>query len=356
MRTNRTRRPVTAGLALIAGAVAAIVVASAVAANIKGTPKNDTLRGTAQADKLYGLSGNDKLSGFAGNDYLNGGPGNDVVTGGPGADTLVCGPGRDTAVADAADKIAADCETVQGLPKPAVSVTGGSQAEGNAGVQPMSFTVTLAKASPLKVTVAYATANGTATAGSDFGTTSGTLTFAPGEKSKTIAVPIVGDTVGEPDETFTLALSNPVNGVLGQATATGTITNDDAAPRAGHYVGTTSQGKDISFDVAADLSSLTNLTFAVILTCQGPEGSGISGIVPDFRISFDPNDPWTLDATKNWGGTFSGGDDRFSNTGSIHGSFDPAGHASGTLQVDGVLHTDSGDFNCSSKPVTWTAQ
>jgi hypothetical protein len=353
MRTKRMTRPSGAGVALLAGVVASIVVASAMASNIKGTPKNDTLRGTAQADKLYGLSGNDRISGFAGNDYLNGGPGNDVITGGPGADALVCGPGQDTAVADAADKIAADCETVQGLPKPAVSITGGSQAEGNAGVQPMSFTVTLAKASPLKVTVAYATANGTATAGSDYAVASGKLAFAPGEKSKTIAVPIVGDTVGEPNETFTLALSKPVNAVLGQATATGTITNDDAAPRAGHYAGTTSQGKDISFDVTAGLSSLTNLTFAVIVTCQASEGIAIAFNLP---ISFDPNDPWTLDANKNLDGTFNGGDDTFSNTGSIHGSFDSAGHASGTLQVDGVLHTDSGDLNCSSKPVTWTAQ
>ena len=241
---------------------------------------------------------------------------------------------------------------MQGLPKPAVTVTGGSQAEGNAGVQPMSFTVTLAKASPVKVTVAYATANGTATAGSDYGTISGNLTFAPGEKSKTITVPIVGDTVGEPDETFTFALSNPVNAVLGQATATGTITNDDPTPRSGHYAGITSQGKTIAFDVAADLSNLTNLTFGVILTCQGPQGFAI---VPNLRISFGA-DPWTLDANKNWGGTFSGSDDRFSSNGSINGSFDAAGHASGTFQVDGVLHTDSGDLNCSSKPLTWSAQ
>ena len=71
------------------------------------------------------------------------------------------------AAGDAADKVAADCETVQGLPKPAISVTGGSQAEGDAGSQPINFTVTLAKKSPLLVTVSYATADGTATAGPD---------------------------------------------------------------------------------------------------------------------------------------------------------------------------------------------
>ena len=203
MRTKRSPRRPLAGLALATAAVAAIVVASASAGVIRGTPKSDTLRGTAAADKLYGNGGNDKLYGLAGNDYLNGGPGNDVLSGGPGADVLACGPGRDTAVADARDKIGADCETVQGVPKPALAVAGASLAEGNAGTQSLSFTVTLANRTPLRVSVAYATANGTATAGSDYTATSGTLVFAPGETSKTVAVPILGDTAYESDETFT---------------------------------------------------------------------------------------------------------------------------------------------------------
>src|SRR5262249_2587165 len=119
----------------IAGALALFgaLAASVGAGTIVGTKHNDVLRGTAKADKLYGRGGNDKLSGLAGNDYLNGGPGNDTLTGGPGADTLVCGPGKDIAIADAADKVSADCETVQGLPKPAVSVSNASLTEGNSG-------------------------------------------------------------------------------------------------------------------------------------------------------------------------------------------------------------------------------
>jgi Calx-beta domain/RTX calcium-binding nonapeptide repeat (4 copies) len=206
-----------------------VLAASVGAGTIAGTKGNDVLRGTAKADKLYGNAGNDRLYGLAGDDYLNGGAGNDTITGGPGADTVVCGPGHDTVVADAADRIAADCEVVQGLPKPAVSVAGASQTEGNSGTQPLSFTVTLAKASPLKVSVAYASADGAASAGSDYTATSGTLVFAPGETTKTIAVPVVGDTAVEPDETFTLTLSSPANATLGTATATGTITNDDVA-------------------------------------------------------------------------------------------------------------------------------
>src|SRR3954470_19038163 len=208
------RRTTLAGLVLTAAAIAAIVVTAAGAGTIRGTPKNDVLRGTAKPDKLYGNAGNDKLFGLAGNDLLNGGPGNDVLSGGPGADTLVCGAGRDVAIADARDKIGADCETVQGVPKPAVSVSGVSLAEGNAGTQPLSFSVSLANPTPLRVTVSYATSNGTATAGSDYTTTAGTLVFAPGGVSKEVAVPVIGDTTFEPDETLTLTISNPVNGTL----------------------------------------------------------------------------------------------------------------------------------------------
>jgi hypothetical protein len=351
MRTKLPRpapRP-AAGLVLLVGTVAAIVVASAGATIIRGTPRGDTLRGSAAADKLYGNAGNDKLYGLAGNDYLNGGPGNDVLSGGPGSDVLACGPGNDTALADASDKIGADCETVQGLPKPVVSIAGATLAEGNAGTQPMSFTVTLGKATPLRVSVAYATADGTASAGSDYTTTSGTLVFAPGETTKTIAVAITGDINGEPDETFTITLSNPVNARLGAAQATGTITSDDPTPRAGHYSGQTSQGKSISFDVAPDLNSLTNLTFAVILVCQTPDGSGI---VPNFGISF--SEPWAIDATKHWGGPFTVSGGPASGSGTISGSFDAAGHASGVLHVDVTI--GNGALTCSSKDVSWTAQ
>ena len=337
------------GLVLLVGLVAAIVVASAGAAVIRGTPRGDTLHGSAAADKLYGNAGDDKLYGLTGKDYLNGGPGNDVLSGGPGSDVLACGPGRDIALAEPSDQVGADCETVQGLPKPALSVAGASLPEGNAGTQSMSFTVALGKATPLRVSVAYATADGTATAGSDYTATSGMLVFAPGETSKTLAVPIVGDTTGEPDETFTLTLSNPVNARLGTAQATGAITSDDPAPRAGHYAGQTSQGKSISFDVASDMNSLTNLTFAVSLECQGPDGSGF---IPNVGISF--SDSWALDSAKHWGDTFSLSGGPTSGSGSISGSFDATGHASGVLHVD--LTIGNGVLNCSSKDVTWTAQ
>jgi Calx-beta domain-containing protein/hemolysin type calcium-binding protein len=340
MRTRRRLRGPFVGLALAAATVAAIVVASAAAGTIRGTPKSDTLRGSAKADKLYGNAGNDKLYGLAGNDYLNGGLGNDVLSGGPGADTLVCGPGRDSAIADGSDKIAADCETVKGVPKPTVSVEDFSLAEGSSGSQPALFTVNLAKASPLRVTVAYATADGTATAGTDYTATSGTLVFAPGETSKSVDVPVVGDTAVEPDETFTLTLSNPVNATLGTATATGTIRNDDAATASpGHYNGPISSSGNIDFDVSADGRTVTGMTLLFYISCD----NGAAGLL---SLTYNANAPIGPDLTFDGSGS---GDDF---TVVLKGKFDNvANTAAGTLQV----HLTYGSASCDTGASTWTA-
>ncbi len=77
------------------------------------------------------------------------------------------------------------------------------------------------------MTVSYATRGWSAAVGTDFVATSGTLTFAPGEHTKTVSVPVIGDTRREPDEQFTLELSNPQNARLGRAQAVATIRNDD---------------------------------------------------------------------------------------------------------------------------------
>jgi Calx-beta domain len=81
------------------------------------------------------------------------------------------------------------------------------------------------------VIVAYTTRNGTAKAPADFRAATGTLTFAPGERSKSVTVTVVGDAAPEADESFTLALLSPSNASLATPTATATITNDDGADR-----------------------------------------------------------------------------------------------------------------------------
>jgi hypothetical protein len=108
-------------------------------------------------------------------------------------------------------------------------------AEGNAGSRSAAFVVRLSRASTRTVTVQYATTPGTATPGTDYTPVSGMLTFAPGTTTQTVLVPVLGDTVVEPNETFSVSLSGAVNAVISTpAAALGTVLDDDApAPLSG---------------------------------------------------------------------------------------------------------------------------
>ena len=99
--------------------------------------------------------------------------------------------------------------------------------EGNAGTVNAFFNVTLNVASGTPVTVAFATAPGTATAPADYTATSGTLTFAPGTTSRTVTVSVVGDLLDEADETYFVNLSAPSGGTIGDGQGLGTIIDDD---------------------------------------------------------------------------------------------------------------------------------
>ena len=114
-------------------------------------------------------------------------------------------------------------------PLPTVSVGNVQRNEGNAN-NTATFTLTLSSASATPVTVQYVTQNGTAFSGSDYTGTSGTVTFAANQTSRPVAVTVRGDTTVEPDETFSLLLSNPTGATLGTATGVATLFNDDVAP------------------------------------------------------------------------------------------------------------------------------
>src|SRR5207249_3985573 len=101
--------------------------------------------------------------------------------------------------------------------------------EGNTGTTAAVFTVTLSTASSQTVTVNYATADGTARAGSDYTGTAGTLTFAPGVTTQTLTVAVLGDTRNEANETFFVNLT-PSNATIADGQGQGTILNDDALP------------------------------------------------------------------------------------------------------------------------------
>lgn len=111
---------------------------------------------------------------------------------------------------------------------PAISVSDVTLTEGTGAATSFGFTVGLSSASSKTVKVTFATANATAGAASDYTARSGTLTFAPGETSKTVNVAVTADNLVEPDETFYLNLSVPVNAVLDDGKGLATIVNDDA--------------------------------------------------------------------------------------------------------------------------------
>ena len=109
---------------------------------------------------------------------------------------------------------------------PAISVSDASVQEAEGAV--LAFSVTLSNASSRTVVVSYATADGTATAGSDYTAASGSLTFNAGDTSQTVEVPVLTDSDDEGQETLTLTLSNPNQATLGDATGTGTILNGES--------------------------------------------------------------------------------------------------------------------------------
>ena len=118
-----------------------------------------------------------------------------------------------------------------GRDPPTVSSSGGSGGSGKEGDDAsIAFTVALDKATSRTVTVDYATSDGSADAGDDYTAKSGTLTFSPGQTSKTISVAIEDDIENESDETFSVTLSNASGADLATSTTTGTIENRRVEP------------------------------------------------------------------------------------------------------------------------------
>ena len=170
----------------------------------------------------------------------------------------------------------------------------------------LDFVVTLDAAMPESITVDYATADGTATAGEDYTAASGTLTFAVGERTKTVRVAILDDAIDEGEETFLFRLSNAKGARIGDGEATGTIANADPLQKmwlsrfgrtvAGHVtdavsdrLGTPLEGAQVtvggqSVDLAqaengaALAQALTGLARALgAREAPGPEGEGAPG-------------------------------------------------------------------------------
>lgn len=115
-------------------------------------------------------------------------------------------------------------------PLPSLSIADVRGTEGDAGSRASVLTVRLSAASGRLVTVQYATADATATAGSDYAATNGTLTFPAGSLSQTLRVSVLGNTVSESNETFLVNLSSPVNATVADGQAVATILDNDRLP------------------------------------------------------------------------------------------------------------------------------
>jgi ribosomal protein L24E len=108
-----------------------------------------------------------------------------------------------------------------------LSIVGVTLPEGDFDTKPFTFTVSLAVPQNNPAAVRWETADGTAKAGSDYQAAAGTVTFAPGEVTKTITVNVIGDFDKEPDEDFFVRLSDPVNAVLPVQPGRAVLVNED---------------------------------------------------------------------------------------------------------------------------------
>jgi len=185
----------------------------------------------------------------------------------------------------------------------AISSTNATQTEGNSGNKAFTFTVTrsgLTTGTNSVNWVVTGTSSNPASA-ADFGGTlpSGIVTFAAKETSKVISVNVSGDTSVEPDESFTVTLSNPTNGAtLTTATATGTITNDDVVQTVNLAIAPTNATQtegnsgNKAFNFTVTRSGTTTGTNAVnwVVTGTGIDATDFGGTLPSGIVTFAANE------------------------------------------------------------------
>ena len=175
-------------------------------------------------------------------------------------------------------------------PLPQLSIGDAAVTEGDSGTTNAIFTVNLSTEASNVVTVNYNTITGSAGL-SDFINTSGTLTFAPGVTSQTIAVPVQGDLIDEgASETFSLILSSPVNASLAADTGLGTITDDDAATLSIGDAAVTEGNSDVTAAVfTVTLSTPSAFTVSVdAATTNDTALAGSDYLAATGRLTFAP--------------------------------------------------------------------
>lgn len=176
--------------------------------------------------------------------------------------------------------------------QPSISINDVSLAEGNAGTTVFQFTVSLSNPSSQTITVMAASADGSATAGSDYGTLAATMvSFVPGDVSETVSVSVNGDPTDEPIETFFVNLSAASNATIADAEGQGNIQNDDGASAVFSIAdaavvegnaGTVQLSFAVTRSNAAGTASVTATTADGTATTADNDYQAVSGLVLNF--------------------------------------------------------------------------
>ena len=259
---------------------------------LNGSGDNDSIRGGQGLDTILGGVGNDTLVGESGNDSVSGEDGNDSVLGGAGHDRLfgdggaTAVNGDDTVLGNSGDDTilggggadmlqGQDGDDLVSVAEAGFSVSDVSIAEGGAGTTTqVTVLVSLSAELAVEASVDVTVVSGTAAVGSDLPTFTQRLVFPAGTSSLPVVISINGDAAVEPNEDFSVMLSNAVGALIQDGQATVTITNDDVPP-------TPLSNFDIVVNFTGGLSPSQQAIFA---QAEARLEQIITGDVPDILI------------------------------------------------------------------------
>lgn len=310
---------------------------------VNGMQDNDVVDGGAGADRVYGGSGQDQVLGGDGNDTLKGNSGNDTLFGGSGADCIHGDSGNDLIFGASAEVSITAAVTVP--------------AEGDTGTSTVLFTVTRNSFASGTGSVDFATVDGSAIAGQDYTATSGTITFAAGETSQTVSIPVIADNLVEGNETFSVVLSNPSNLAIGVGTGIATIVDDDVAAISIGDVTVDPEGPPGSTTTAALSVTLSNPSVVPVTvnfaTADGTATAGSDYVAASGTVTFPANSTvaQTINVTVNGDATTESDE-----------TFDVvlSGATNGTI-IDGtgtvtIADDDGGSFSIDSQTFSEVTQ
>ena len=222
--------------------------------------------------------------------------------------------------------------TIQDDDSAYLSIDDVRRSEGDSGTTDFVFTVSLSPSSTQTVEVSYAAVDGSAAAGSDYGPTSGVLTFTPGNTTQQVIVSVNGDTMVEGNETFYVDLSNAIHAAIGQSRGTGTIENDDV-DQLPTVTSLAASPDPVAVGGAVTLTATASDVDGSVQSVKFWHDANLNGYYnpgdPLLGIDTDGSDgwTWTTSATTGSAGT----------VGYLAAAVDNDGHTSDTLPATGQV-------------------